>query len=72
MKDIKYWNQLLYVNESGVAEEIEERIHNLAKAAQYQGIKFNEKEFREYMEENKNALTFEEEFDPQIGGDSNA
>ena len=72
MKDIKYWNQLLYVNESGVAEEIEERIHNLAKAAQYQGIKFDEKEFREYMEENKNALTIEEEFDPQLGGDGNA
>jgi hypothetical protein len=39
----------LYVNETGVAEEIEQRIENLKISAQLQGKKFDEAEFRDYM-----------------------
>ena len=48
-KDIKYWLQSLYVNETGIAEEIEQRIENLKVTAQMTGGQFNEKEFRDYL-----------------------
>lgn len=61
MKDIQNFLRYLYVNETGVAEEIEQRIQNLKVAAELEGDEFNEKDFREYMdEENKRKL--EEEF----------
>lgn len=66
-KDIKYWLQYLYVNETGVAEEIEQRIDNLKTAAQITGGTFNENEFRDYMKEQGSAPLLEEEFEPDIG-----
>ena len=61
IKDIQNFLRYLYVNETGVAEEIEQRIQNLKVAAELEGDEFNEKDFREYMsEENKRKL--EEEF----------
>lgn len=48
-KNIKNWLRYLYVNETGIAEEIEERINNLRVAAELTGEEFNEKEFREYL-----------------------
>lgn len=71
LKDIKYWNQSLYVNETGVAEEIEERIKNLAQAAKLQGIKFDEEEFRDYLKEKGSCLIQEEEFQTDLEGDFN-
>lgn len=65
-KDIKYWLQYLYVNEPGIAEEIEQRIQNLKIAAQLTNSKFDEKEFREYVSEQGTARLEEEEFDPEI------
>ena len=48
-KDIKNWNRYLYVNETGIAEEIEHRINNLKIAAELEGEEFNESEFRDYL-----------------------
>ena len=50
-KNIKNWLRYLYVNESGVAEEIEERINNLKVAAELEDEEFDENEFRQYMDE---------------------
>lgn len=65
LKDIKLWNQYLYVNETGVAEQIEQRIQNLKMAAQLSGNDFNEKEFRDYMKE-QGSVPIEEDFNPEI------
>ena len=62
LKDIKMWNQALYVGETGVAEEIEQRIENLKVAAQLSGTNFNEKEFREYLQDKGSAPLEEEDF----------
>ena len=61
-KDIKYWLQYLYVNETGIAEEIEQRIQNLKIAAELTGSKFNEGEFRDYVKEQGSARIEEEDF----------
>ena len=49
-KNIKNWLRYLYVNETGVAEEIEERINNLKVAAELTGEEFIEKDFRDYLD----------------------
>ena len=48
-KNIKNWNRYLYVNETGIAEEIEHRINNLKVASELEGEDFNESEFRDYL-----------------------
>lgn len=48
-KNMKNWVRYLYVNETGVAEEIEQRINNLRAAAELQGEEFDEGEFRDYL-----------------------
>ena len=69
IKDIKLWNQALYVGETGVAEEIEHRIEQLKAAAELAGTKsFNEKELREYMRENNPQTLIEEDFEPELEG----
>ena len=64
LKNIKMWNQYLYVNETGIAEEIEQRIENLKVAAELEGETFNEAEFRKYMENQGDidSLADQEEF----------
>lgn len=62
IKDIKFWLQYLYVNETGVAEEIEQRIQNLKDAAALTGDNFDEREFRDYMKEQGNER-IEEDFE---------
>lgn len=62
-KDIKYWLQYLYTNETGVAEEIEQRIQHLKTAG---GDSFNEEEFRKYIAEQGSAPIEEEDFDPML------
>lgn len=49
-KNIKNWIRYLYVNETGIAEEIEQRINNLKVAAELEGESFNENEFRDYLD----------------------
>lgn len=69
LKDIKMWNQALYVGETGVAEEIEQRIENLKVAAQLSGINFDEKEFRDYLKEQGSSPLEEEDFKIDIWDD---
>lgn len=64
-KNIQNFLRYLYVNENGIAEEIEERINNLKVAAELEGEEFNEKEFRIYMEE-ENQKELKEEFKLEI------
>jgi hypothetical protein len=49
-KNIKNWIRYLYVNETGIAEEIEQRINNLKVAAELEGEVFDESEFRDYID----------------------
>lgn len=48
-KNIKNWARYLYVNETGIAEEIEQRINNLKVAAELEGEEFDEIGFRDYL-----------------------
>lgn len=48
-KNIKNWVRYLYVNETGIAEEIEQRINNLKVAAELEGEEFDEAGFRDYL-----------------------
>lgn len=66
MKDIKLWTRYLYVNETGVAEEIEQRIENMKVADKLTGHNFNEQEFRDYMEQQSNFNLEAEEFEPNL------
>ena len=66
MKDIKNWLRALYVNEPGVAEEIELRIENLKTADKLSGNTFNEKEFRDYLQQQQDMQLDSEEFEPNI------
>ena len=63
-KNIKNWLRYLYVNETGVAEEIEERINNLRIAAELTGEEFKEKEFRDYL--NEETADLKEDFKIEI------
>jgi len=49
IKNMKNWLRYLYVNETGVAEEIEQRIQGLAAAAELEGEDFDEADFRRYI-----------------------
>ena len=54
MKDISYCLRHLYVNETGIGEEIKERIEQLKIADQLTGEDFNWDEFSQYSN-NDNA-----------------
>lgn len=49
IKNIKNWLKYLYVNETGVGDEIDERIKNLKLAAELEDDEFDEQDFRRYM-----------------------
>lgn len=66
IKDIKNWLRYLYVNETGVAEEIQQRIQNLKDADAHFKIDFNEKEFLDYMQQQHDAQLDAEEFDTDV------
>lgn len=66
IKDIKNWLRYLYVNETGVAEEVEMRIENLKSADKISGNNFNEKEFRDYMQQQHDNELDNEEFDVDL------
>ena len=63
-KNMKNWVRYLYVNETGVAEEIEQRIENLKVAAELQDEKFDESEFREYVKDEGSEI--KEDFQIEI------
>ena len=48
-KNIKNWVRYLYINETGIAEEVEHRINNLKVAAELEGEEFDEIGFRDYL-----------------------
>ena len=48
-KNIKNCIRCLYVSETGIAEEIEQRINNLKVAAELEGEEFDEAGFRDYL-----------------------
>lgn len=66
INNMKNWVRFLYTHETGVAEEIEERIENLKVAAELEGIEFNEKEYRDYVEEVSEAINTAEEFKLEV------
>lgn len=49
IKNMKNWLRYLYVNETGVGDEIDQRIENLKAAAVLEEDDFDEKDFRQYM-----------------------
>ena len=66
IKDIKLWNQYLYVSDTNIPEEIEARIENLKTSAKLSGEAFNEKEFREYLKEQGGEKLVDDEFEVEI------
>lgn len=66
IKDIKSWLRYLYVNETGVSEEIEQRIQNLKLSDELSGTQFNEQEFRDYIKDQGAANIEEEEFEVDL------
>ena len=48
IKNMKNWLRYLYVNETGVGEEIDERINNLRAAAELEDDDFDEQDFRRF------------------------
>lgn len=62
IKDIQYWTRYLYINETGVAEEINERIENLKVADKLTGENFDWGEYENYAD----SVDDEEEFDIEI------
>lgn len=49
IKNMKNWLRYLYVNETGVGDEIDQRVENLKTAAALEDDDFDEKDFRQYM-----------------------
>lgn len=56
----------MYVNENGIADEVELRIKNLKESAKLTGGTFNEEEFRQYMKEQEESPLLEEDFEVDI------
>lgn len=63
-KNLKNWTRYLYVNETGIAEEIEQRIDNLRVAAELEGETFDEADLRDYLEKEDHDI--KEEFKVEI------
>lgn len=66
IRDIKLWNQYLYVSDTNIPEDIEARIENLKTSAKISGEKFDEKEFRDYMQEQGGEKLVDDEFELEI------
>lgn len=65
MKNVKNWLRYLYVNETGIGEEIKERIENLKVAAKLQEEEdFNASEFTDYCKAQARELN--EEFKVEL------
>lgn len=51
MKDIQYWTRYLYINETGIADEIAERIENLKTADKLTNSGFDWGEYEQFADE---------------------
>lgn len=65
MKNMKNWLRYLYTHETGIAEEIEERINNLKVAAELEGEEFDELDYRRFVKEAQEEEE-EEEFKVEL------
>ena len=59
MKDIQYWTRYLYINETGVADEINERIENLKVADRLTNSGFDWGEYEQFAEDVDDNEVFE-------------
>ncbi len=59
MKNIQYWTRYLYINETGIAEEIAERIENLKVADKLTNSGFDWGEYEEFSNSVDDNETFE-------------
>ena len=62
IKDIQYWTRYLYINETGVAEEINERIENLKMADKLTNSGFNWGEYESFA----NDVDLDEDFELDV------
>lgn len=62
MKDIQYWSRYLYINETSIGEEINERIENLKAADKLTNSGFDWGEYDEFA----NSVDENEEFNVEI------
>lgn len=72
IKNIQSWNQRLYVNESGIGDEINQRIQALKTAAElesYYDLNDKNTDYDEYENEGFERLFKDEEFEVDLGGD---
>lgn len=65
IQDIKYWLRYLYVQETGIAEEVEQRIQNLRDAARETGEVFDEQALRDYIA-NAGNMDYDEDEDFEV------
>lgn len=75
IKNIQSWNQRLYTNESGIGDEISQRIQSLKTAAELENYYDLEQDtdYDEYENEGFEQLFKEEEFEAKVGdGESDA
>lgn len=59
MKDIQYWTRYLYINETGIADEINERIENLKVADKLTNSGFDWGEYEKFAEEQDDNEVFD-------------
>lgn len=59
MKDIQYWTRYLYINETGIADEINERIENLKVADRLANSGFDWGEYEQFAESVDENETFD-------------
>ena len=73
MKNFQAFNQRLYTNESGIGEQITERINNLKNAQMIERESYygtdSEYDLDNYENEGYSQLVLEEEFDPGLPED---
>ena len=70
IKNIQSWNQRLYTNESGIGDEINQRIQALKTAAElesYYDVNPNVEDYDDYENEGFEQLFKNDEFNPDLG-----
>ena len=70
IKNIQSWNQRLYTNESGIGDEITERIRALKTAAELESYYDLQQDvdYDDYENEGFNQLMSDDEFAPDLNG----
>ena len=70
IKNIQSWNQRLYTNESGIGDEINQRIQALKTAAElesYYDVNPDIDDYDDYENEGFEQLFKNDEFNPELG-----